>query len=152
MKKEEMSRKEKLFGSSLMQLMIQNDNRLFTKVLNKYNVFVLPIGLIHFQENIGYGNVVAIIALSRQNLSVIIANVVFGYVVLGRVSIRLLSRILIDGYLRIKDEESLTYTASVLVEVTFNRGRRKMVERRNGKKNKGVRMIEGVNNEIDNDE
>ncbi|KAK7376333.1 hypothetical protein VNO78_34799 [Psophocarpus tetragonolobus] len=57
----------------------QNNNRLFTKVLYKGDVFVFPIGLIHFQQNIGYGNAVAIGALSSQNPGVItIANAVFG--------------------------------------------------------------------------
>ncbi|ESW12856.1 hypothetical protein PHAVU_008G147800 [Phaseolus vulgaris] len=45
----------------------QNQNRLFTKVLNKGDVFVFPIGLIHFQLNVGYGNAVAIAGLSSQN-------------------------------------------------------------------------------------
>ncbi|XP_015949783.3 germin-like protein 8-9 [Arachis duranensis] len=54
-------------------------NRLFTKVLNKGDVFVFPIGLPHFQLNVGYGNAVAIAALSSQNAGVItIANAVFG--------------------------------------------------------------------------
>ncbi|RYR02570.1 hypothetical protein Ahy_B06g081358 isoform B [Arachis hypogaea] len=56
-----------------------NTNRLFTKVLNKGDVFVFPIGLIHFQSNIGYGNAFAIAGLSSQNPGVItIANAVFG--------------------------------------------------------------------------
>ena len=56
-----------------------NTNRLFTKVLNKGDVFVFPIGLIHFQLNVGYGNAVAISGLSSQNPGVItIANAVFG--------------------------------------------------------------------------
>jgi len=55
------------------------ENRLITKVLNKRDVFVFPIGLIHFQLNVGYGNAVAIAGLSSQNPGVItIANVVFG--------------------------------------------------------------------------
>ncbi|XP_042491846.1 putative germin-like protein 2-1 [Macadamia integrifolia] len=55
------------------------DNRLITKVLNKGDVFVFPIGLIHFQFNTGKSNAVAIGALSSQNPSVItIANAVFG--------------------------------------------------------------------------
>ncbi|KAJ7973583.1 Germin-like protein subfamily 1 member [Quillaja saponaria] len=55
------------------------DNRLFTKVLNKGDVFVFPIGLIHFQLNVGYGNAIAIAGLSSQNPGVItIANAVFG--------------------------------------------------------------------------
>ncbi|MQM23871.1 hypothetical protein Taro_056941, partial [Colocasia esculenta] len=54
-------------------------NKLFTKVLNKGDVFVFPVGLIHFQFNIGHTNVVAIAALSSQNPGVItIANAVFG--------------------------------------------------------------------------
>ncbi|CAJ2669604.1 unnamed protein product [Trifolium pratense] len=55
-----------------------NTNRLFTKVLNKGDVFVFPIGLIHFQLNVGYGNAVAIAGLSSQNAGVItIANALF---------------------------------------------------------------------------
>ncbi|GAU16219.1 hypothetical protein TSUD_298510 [Trifolium subterraneum] len=55
------------------------ENRLITKVLNKGDVFVFPIGLIHFQLNVGYGNAVAIAGLSSQNPGVItIANAVFG--------------------------------------------------------------------------
>ncbi|KAI5442320.1 hypothetical protein KIW84_011405 [Lathyrus oleraceus] len=54
-------------------------NRLITKVLNKGDVFVFPIGLIHFQLNVGYGNAVAIGGLSSQNPGVItIANAAFG--------------------------------------------------------------------------
>ncbi|KAK4254051.1 hypothetical protein QN277_009483 [Acacia crassicarpa] len=57
----------------------QNQNRLFTKVLNKGDVFVFPIGLIHFQQNVGYGNAVAFAGLSSQNAGVIpIAKSVFG--------------------------------------------------------------------------
>ncbi|XP_004513533.1 germin-like protein subfamily 1 member 20 [Cicer arietinum] len=56
----------------------QDNNRLFTKVLNKGDVFVFPIGLIHFQLNVGYGNAVAIAGLSSQNPGVItIANALF---------------------------------------------------------------------------
>ncbi|TXG66188.1 hypothetical protein EZV62_007463 [Acer yangbiense] len=55
------------------------DNKLFTKVLNKGDVFVFPIGLIHFQFNIGKTNAVAFAGLSSQNPGVItIANAVFG--------------------------------------------------------------------------
>lgn len=55
------------------------DNKLFTKVLKKGDVFVFPVGLIHFQFNIGHSEVVAIAALSSQNPGVItIANAVFG--------------------------------------------------------------------------
>ncbi|XP_059668884.1 putative germin-like protein 2-1 [Cornus florida] len=55
------------------------ENRLISKVLNKGDVFVFPQGLVHFQKNVGYGNAVAIAALSSQNPGVItIANAVFG--------------------------------------------------------------------------
>ncbi|CAJ1784166.1 unnamed protein product [Sphenostylis stenocarpa] len=56
----------------------QDGNRLFTKVLKKGDVFVFPIGLIHFQLNVGYGNAVAIAGLSSQNPGTItVANALF---------------------------------------------------------------------------
>ncbi|XP_073100754.1 putative germin-like protein 2-1 [Elaeis guineensis] len=56
-----------------------NGNLLFTKMLNKGDVFVFPEGLIHFQFNHGSTPAVAIAALSSQNPGVItIANAVFG--------------------------------------------------------------------------
>ncbi|KAL9379277.1 hypothetical protein Peur_027759 [Populus x canadensis] len=55
------------------------DNRLITKVLNPGDVFVFPVGLIHFQFNVGKTKASAIGALSSQNPGVItIANAVFG--------------------------------------------------------------------------
>jgi hypothetical protein len=55
------------------------ENRLFTKVLNKGDVFVFPIGLIHFQFNAGNTNAVAFVSLNSQNAGVImIVNAVFG--------------------------------------------------------------------------
>ncbi|GAU22877.1 hypothetical protein TSUD_376880 [Trifolium subterraneum] len=55
------------------------ENRHFWKVLQKGDVFVFPIGLIHYQRNIGYGHAVAIAALSSQNPGAItIGNAVFG--------------------------------------------------------------------------
>ncbi|KAF7842428.1 putative germin-like protein 2-1 [Senna tora] len=55
------------------------DNRLIRKVLQQGDVFVFPIGLIHFQRNVGDGNAIAIAALGSQNPGVItIANAVFG--------------------------------------------------------------------------
>jgi quercetin dioxygenase-like cupin family protein len=55
------------------------ENRHFRKILQKGDVFVFPIGLIHYQRNIGYGHVVAIAALSSQNPGAItIGNAVFG--------------------------------------------------------------------------
>ncbi|XP_042492627.1 putative germin-like protein 2-1 [Macadamia integrifolia] len=55
------------------------DNRLITKVLNKGDVFVFPIGLIHFKYNKWKTNAVAIAFLNSQSAGVItIANAVFG--------------------------------------------------------------------------
>ncbi|XVE62675.1 hypothetical protein DITRI_Ditri06bG0138500 [Diplodiscus trichospermus] len=55
------------------------ENRLFTKVLYPGDVFVFPVGLIHFQFNVGKSNAVAFAGLSSQNPGVItIANAVFG--------------------------------------------------------------------------
>ncbi|XP_077242818.1 putative germin-like protein 2-1 [Tasmannia lanceolata] len=55
------------------------ENRFISKVLYKGDVFVFPIGLIHFQFNVGQTDAVAIAALSSQNPGVItIANAVFG--------------------------------------------------------------------------
>jgi quercetin dioxygenase-like cupin family protein len=55
------------------------ENKLFTKVLNKGDVFVFPQGLIHFQFNYGTNKAVALAALSSQNPGVItVANAVFG--------------------------------------------------------------------------
>ncbi|MBA0742343.1 hypothetical protein Gogos_015414, partial [Gossypium gossypioides] len=55
------------------------DNHLFTKVLNPGDAFVFPIGLIHFQQNIGQTHVVAFSAFSSQNPGTItIPNVLFG--------------------------------------------------------------------------
>ncbi|CAL1407072.1 unnamed protein product [Linum trigynum] len=55
------------------------DNRLISKVLRKGDVFVFPIGLVHYQRNTGHRNAVAIAALSSQNPGVItVANAVFG--------------------------------------------------------------------------
>ena len=57
------------------------ENRRITKVLNKGDVFVFPIGLVHYQKNVGAGNAVAVAALSSQNPGVvIIAGAVFGSV------------------------------------------------------------------------
>ena len=55
------------------------DNRLFAKILNKGDVIVFPIGLIHFQINIGQTNAVAFPHFNSQNPGVItIANAIFG--------------------------------------------------------------------------
>ncbi|XP_059651026.1 putative germin-like protein 2-1 [Cornus florida] len=55
------------------------ENRLFTKTLYPGDVFVFPVGLIHFQFNVGKTKAVAFAGLSSQNPGVItIANAVFG--------------------------------------------------------------------------
>ncbi|XP_024027992.1 germin-like protein subfamily 1 member 7 isoform X2 [Morus notabilis] len=57
----------------------QDGNRLFTKILNQGDVFVFPIGLIHFQFNLGLTPALAFAGLSSQNPGTItIANAVFG--------------------------------------------------------------------------
>jgi quercetin dioxygenase-like cupin family protein len=67
-------------GTLLVGFVTSNpENRLFTKVLKKGDVFVFPIGLIHFQFNVGHTNAIAISGLSSQNAGVItIADAVFG--------------------------------------------------------------------------
>ncbi|XP_050276229.1 germin-like protein subfamily 1 member 7 isoform X3 [Quercus robur] len=66
-------------GTLLVGFVTSNPNKLFTKVLNKGDVFVFPIGLIHFQFNIGQTNAIAFASLSSQNPGLItIANAVFG--------------------------------------------------------------------------
>ncbi|XP_022742702.1 germin-like protein subfamily 1 member 20 isoform X2 [Durio zibethinus] len=55
------------------------NNRLISKILYPGDVFVFPIGLIHFQQNVGKTKAVAFAGLSSQNPGVItIANAVFG--------------------------------------------------------------------------
>ncbi|XP_062176609.1 germin-like protein subfamily 1 member 13 [Alnus glutinosa] len=55
------------------------ENRLITKTLNAGDVFVFPIGLIHFQFNVGTTNAVAFAGLGSQNPGlIIIAKNVFG--------------------------------------------------------------------------
>ncbi|XP_044955132.1 putative germin-like protein 2-1 [Hordeum vulgare subsp. vulgare] len=69
-----------LEGSLYVGFVTSNpENRLFSKVLNKGDVFVFPQGLIHFQFNTGDKEAIAIAALSSKNPGVItIANAVFG--------------------------------------------------------------------------
>ncbi|KAK6918870.1 Cupin 1 [Dillenia turbinata] len=69
-----------LEGSLLVGFVTSNpENRLISKVLQKGDVFVFPMGLIHFQKNLGNTNAVAIATLGSQNPGVIIvANAVFG--------------------------------------------------------------------------
>jgi len=55
------------------------DNRFFTKVLNAGDVFVFPIGLIHFQYNVGSTDALAFSSLGSQNPGrITIADTIFG--------------------------------------------------------------------------
>jgi quercetin dioxygenase-like cupin family protein len=66
-------------GTLYVGFVASTNNQLFTKVLNKGDVFVFPQGLIHFQYNQGWTNAVAFSGLSSQNPGlVLVANAVFG--------------------------------------------------------------------------
>ncbi|XP_038712779.1 putative germin-like protein 2-2 [Tripterygium wilfordii] len=69
-----------LEGSVLVGFVTSNpENRLITKTLEKGDVFVFPIGLVHFQRSVGNYNAVSISSLSSQNPGVVtVANSVFG--------------------------------------------------------------------------
>ncbi|KAI7748892.1 hypothetical protein M8C21_032813 [Ambrosia artemisiifolia] len=55
------------------------ENRHISKVLNKGDVFVFPVNLVHYQRNTGNTYAVAIVALSSQNPGVnLIGSAVFG--------------------------------------------------------------------------
>ncbi|XP_041026937.1 putative germin-like protein 2-1 [Juglans microcarpa x Juglans regia] len=55
------------------------ENLHITKVIQKGDVFVFPVDLIHYQRNVGNGNAIAIAAFSSRNPCVItVANFVFG--------------------------------------------------------------------------
>ena len=70
-----------IVGTFLVGFVMSNPNKLFTKVLNKGDVFVFLVGLIQFQFNIGETIGLAFTGPSSQNPRVItIANVVFGSV------------------------------------------------------------------------
>ncbi|KAJ4837506.1 hypothetical protein Tsubulata_049228 [Turnera subulata] len=67
-------------GSLLVGFVTSNpDNRVISKEIQKGDVFVFPQGLVHFQQNVGNKDAVAVVALSSQNPGVItIANTLFG--------------------------------------------------------------------------
>uniref|UniRef100_A0A0E0JZY4 Germin-like protein n=1 Tax=Oryza punctata TaxID=4537 RepID=A0A0E0JZY4_ORYPU len=69
-----------LEGSLYVGFVTSNpENKLFSKVLNKGDVFVFPQGLVHFQFNHGTNNAVAFAALSSQNPGLItVGNAIFG--------------------------------------------------------------------------
>lgn len=55
------------------------ENRLFAKVLHKGESVVYPEALLHFQQNVGSGNAVALAVFNSQNPDVnTVANSVFG--------------------------------------------------------------------------
>ncbi|XP_038698610.1 germin-like protein subfamily 1 member 20 [Tripterygium wilfordii] len=57
----------------------QDNNRLFAKTLNPGDLIVFPIGLPHFQLNVGNTSAVAIAAFGSHNPGlIVIANAVFG--------------------------------------------------------------------------
>ncbi|XP_038691262.1 putative germin-like protein 2-3 [Tripterygium wilfordii] len=47
------------------------ENRLITKTLKKGDVFAFPIGLVHFQQNVGNSNAVTLVFFSSQNPGII---------------------------------------------------------------------------------
>ena len=66
-------------GTLLAGFVTSDPNKLFTKVLNKGDVFIFPIGLIHFQINIGETVALAFASFNSQNPGLItITNAVFG--------------------------------------------------------------------------
>ncbi|KAM3762454.1 hypothetical protein ACB098_01G347300 [Castanea mollissima] len=66
-------------GTLLVGFVTSDPNKLFTKVLNKGDVFVFPIGHIHFQINIGETIAFAFASFNNQNPGLItITNAVFG--------------------------------------------------------------------------
>ncbi|KAF8031964.1 hypothetical protein BT93_D1009 [Corymbia citriodora subsp. variegata] len=67
-------------GTLLVGFVTSNpDNKLITKVLQKGDVFVFPEGLIHFQQNVGYGNAFSFSGISSQNPGVVLVpDTVFG--------------------------------------------------------------------------
>ncbi|KAF5207632.1 Germin-like protein subfamily 1 member [Thalictrum thalictroides] len=69
-----------LEGSLLVGFVTSNpENRLITKYLKKGDVFVFPMGLVHFQRNVGHGHAIVLAGFGSQNPGVVgIANAVFG--------------------------------------------------------------------------
>jgi quercetin dioxygenase-like cupin family protein len=55
------------------------NNKLFLKTLHPGDVYIFPVGLIHFQFNVGDSPAVAIAGLSSQNPGlIVIADALFG--------------------------------------------------------------------------
>ncbi|XP_059076489.1 putative germin-like protein 2-3 [Cryptomeria japonica] len=67
-----------LLKGQLLVGFIDTTNKFYSKVLKKGDVFVFPKGLLHFQQNVGERNAVAIAALSSQNPGIqVTANSLF---------------------------------------------------------------------------
>ncbi|XP_057816856.1 putative germin-like protein 2-3 [Cryptomeria japonica] len=67
-----------LLEGKLLVGFIDTTNKFHSKVLEKGDVFVFPKGLLHFQQNVGVGDAVAIAGLSSQNPGVqVTANSLF---------------------------------------------------------------------------
>ncbi|KAJ3679330.1 hypothetical protein LUZ60_017341 [Juncus effusus] len=73
-------RRHVIEGTLLVGFVSSNpNNKLFLKTLHAGDVFVFPVGLIHFQFNVGDSPAVAIAGLSSQNPGlIVIADAVFG--------------------------------------------------------------------------
>lgn len=55
------------------------ENRLISKLLQKGDVFVFPMGTVHYQRNVGNWSAVSLSGLSSQNPGIVtVANSVFG--------------------------------------------------------------------------
>lgn len=68
-------------GKMRVGFVTSDPNRQITTILNEGDVFVFPQGLIHYQQNIGKGDAVAIAVLNSQNPGrVTIPNAIFGAV------------------------------------------------------------------------
>lgn len=54
-------------------------NKHLSKVVRRGEVFVVPVGLLHYARNVGKGNVVSLVAFNSQNPGfVMVPEVVFG--------------------------------------------------------------------------
>lgn len=71
-----------LEGTIYVGFLVPNENffksRLFTKILNPGDVFVVPEGLIHFQYNVGRTNATILASFNSQNPGfIMIPNIIF---------------------------------------------------------------------------
>ncbi|KAL0339563.1 UNVERIFIED_CONTAM: putative germin-like protein 2-1 [Sesamum radiatum] len=55
------------------------DNKHLSKVLNQGDAFVVPVGLLHYQRNVGKGNTVVLAAVNSQNAGInVVPKGIFG--------------------------------------------------------------------------